>query len=441
MELRQLKYKNVHGHLSGNLSFEQGENFIVGINGCGKTTALNLVKWMLGPSLPDLCTLEHDSAELKVKHGKYLYTISSKIKKHKHVLTITTKDPQRGFKPITTPLHVNPRAARKSLLSKDVRDAYFHMSPEPHEVEAWSFLLEDLPSPVFVGLKRDIEEETLMRHPGGNILAPPSGQPALGKATELMRDAFNTARRQIVAIHDELNEKVLELSFRGVLSKRLPSMKGSVESMREKIVELKGFFDEPSTQAHISKALSSETVRDSVLKYLGELEKILSTKSKDSTVLIALNQHNFSRAEKMFELFVQHEDLCRTAQAEIDNFSQAVNSFLGDSNKKIVFDDDTGTPEFAWTTRSDGVMSLSELSSGEAQVVILLSYFAFLAKTGVPIIIDEPELSLHVKWQAEFVKAVKTLLPAKCQTVMATHSPEICGADSVNVQAVSIGVK
>ena len=81
---------------------------------------------------------------------------------------------------------------------------------------------------------------------------------------------------------------------------------------------------------------------------------------------------------------------------------------------------------------------LSELSSGESQIVVLLSYFAFHAKSGIPIVIDEPELSLHVEWQNHFVAAVKKVMPLECQTIMATHSPEICGASDVNVQAISV---
>jgi predicted ATP-dependent endonuclease of OLD family len=80
---------------------------------------------------------------------------------------------------------------------------------------------------------------------------------------------------------------------------------------------------------------------------------------------------------------------------------------------------------------------LSDLSSGEVQIVVLLAYFAFLAKKGIPIVIDEPELSLHVQWQKIFVGAVKDVMPPECQTLMATHSPEICGAENVNVQALN----
>ena len=49
MEIRSVEYKKIYGTLSGKLCFKRGENFLVGINGCGKTTVLNLIRWVLGP--------------------------------------------------------------------------------------------------------------------------------------------------------------------------------------------------------------------------------------------------------------------------------------------------------------------------------------------------------------------------------------------------------
>ena len=41
-------------------------------------------------------------------------------------------------------------------------------------------------------------------------------------------------------------------------------------------------------------------------------------------------------------------------------------------------------------------------------------------------LIDEPELSLHVAWQLQFIKDIKEIARAReIQIVIATHSPEI----------------
>ncbi len=41
-----------------------------------------------------------------------------------------------------------------------------------------------------------------------------------------------------------------------------------------------------------------------------------------------------------------------------------------------------------------------------------------------PIIVDEPELSMHVDWQRDLLGAMTTVNPY-AQVIVATHSPEI----------------
>ena len=67
-------------------------------------------------------------------------------------------------------------------------------------------------------------------------------------------------------------------------------------------------------------------------------------------------------------------------------------------------------------------IGLSLLSSGEKQLI----FIALNALTGDNhcLIIDEPELSMHVDWQKRLVATLRDLNP-RLQLIMATHSPEI----------------
>jgi len=437
MEIRRVEYKNIYGTLSGKLDFSGGENFLVGINGCGKTTILNLIRWVLGPVLPELCTLQHDLIKIDVKHGKHVYSIESRILKDKHELKVVTKDKSRDFKPIHTTLIIGPRQIRG--YREEIRSRYEHLGPEPDEVATWSFLMEELPSPVFIGLERSVEDGSAgqrVRRRRQYSRAREGATP-LATAITLMRDAFNTGRRRLVEINDELNRKVLELSFSSVVGGKLSLRVPSSKDTAKKIEQLKARFESSANNVAYSKALSAKGVRNAVVRYLDELSSLLSGKSKKDKVWVMLNQHNFDRAAKMFDLFEEHASKAQEIQLEITSFTKAVDRFIGDSGKSILFDGDTGIPHFGVRGHSEN-LELSELSSGEAQVVVLLSYFAFRAKEGMPIVIDEPELSLHVQWQKYFVSAVKEVMPEGCQTIMATHSPEICGAEDVNVQSISV---
>lgn len=67
-------------------------------------------------------------------------------------------------------------------------------------------------------------------------------------------------------------------------------------------------------------------------------------------------------------------------------------------------------------------LGLHSLSSGEKQVLRI--FVEALMAGASSIIIDEPELSLHIDWQRELIKSIQTLNP-RAQIIMATHSPEI----------------
>ena len=64
MILKRLKVVNLYGYLTREIDFEDDINILVGINGSGKTSILNLLNWLLTPSIPDLCSNYFDSAEL-----------------------------------------------------------------------------------------------------------------------------------------------------------------------------------------------------------------------------------------------------------------------------------------------------------------------------------------------------------------------------------------
>ena len=72
-------------------------------------------------------------------------------------------------------------------------------------------------------------------------------------------------------------------------------------------------------------------------------------------------------------------------------------------------------------------LNISFLSSGERQLLIILGQ-ALLQKKGenYAYIADEPELSLHIEWQEKLVSSIKRLNPDS-QIIFATHSPDIVG--------------
>ena len=68
----------------------------------------------------------------------------------------------------------------------------------------------------------------------------------------------------------------------------------------------------------------------------------------------------------------------------------------------------------------------TDLSSGEQHELVLLYELLFRTKQNALILIDEPELSLHVAWQVEFLKDLARVIKlSSFDVLLATHSPQI----------------
>lgn len=93
-------------------------------------------------------------------------------------------------------------------------------------------------------------------------------------------------------------------------------------------------------------------------------------------------------------------------------------------NKKFSFSRNEGLRVLL---KTGGVLKdLTKLSSGEQNEIFLLFKLIFEVPNKSVLLIDEPELSLHVAWQLQFIKDIKEIAKAReIQIVIATHSPEI----------------
>lgn len=86
--------------------------------------------------------------------------------------------------------------------------------------------------------------------------------------------------------------------------------------------------------------------------------------------------------------------------------------------KQIRFENST----IAALAASGKKIPLGRLSSGEKQLLRIL--VEALSAGGNPIIIDEPELSMHIDWQQVLIESIQTI-DERSQIITATHSPEI----------------
>lgn len=96
-------------------------------------------------------------------------------------------------------------------------------------------------------------------------------------------------------------------------------------------------------------------------------------------------------------------------------------------NERILFKSlELATDEFRFVADNGSEIPLSHLSSGEKQLLILYSQLLFDVEPDTLVMIDEPELSMNVVWQRNFIKDMQRIIELrKFDVLIATHSPEV----------------
>ncbi len=81
---------------------------------------------------------------------------------------------------------------------------------------------------------------------------------------------------------------------------------------------------------------------------------------------------------------------------------------------------------FRIETRQGSNVSPDSLSSGEQHELVLAYQLLFMVHPGSLVLIDEPEISLHVSWQQKFLQDLERIAQtADLDFLIATHSPQI----------------
>lgn len=109
-------------------------------------------------------------------------------------------------------------------------------------------------------------------------------------------------------------------------------------------------------------------------------------------------------------------------------FQNIINPLFARTGKTIDIDETTSEVVFRQDTK---VIRLSELSSGEKQILIIMFRLFLMEKKEHIVLMDEPEISLHIEWQQHLIDTMLKVNP-NCQFIMSTHSPSIFGKGWMN---------
>tara|TARA_R110000824_G_scaffold1686_1_gene8368 strand:+ start:398 stop:1804 length:1407 start_codon:yes stop_codon:yes gene_type:complete len=181
----------------------------------------------------------------------------------------------------------------------------------------------------------------------------------------------------------------------------------------------------------IKRAEKNLEVREDNLK--SELSKVEDKRKKLTEVGILVEQSDTIAANeakispKVFDaLQVYVEDSKRKLSTydeiypKLQIFTELIAKKLGP--KKLTISRDAG----ASLKNSKGELDLTSLSSGEKHEFIMLFKLIFDTSSESIVLIDEPEISLHVVWQLHFMADLRRIQEQNpFQSIIATHSPQV----------------
>ena len=87
----------------------------------------------------------------------------------------------------------------------------------------------------------------------------------------------------------------------------------------------------------------------------------------------------------------------------------------------LLCDDLLGEVNVTW---GEG-LSVDRLSEGEKQLILTVGLSLVLNKQNLLFLYDEPDVSLHPKWQQEFIASIRKGLDDESMAIITTHSPNI----------------
>ena len=113
-----------------------------------------------------------------------------------------------------------------------------------------------------------------------------------------------------------------------------------------------------------------------------------------------------------------HEAALRIAQGK-GRFQDMLDTLYADTGKQI----DRTSNELQFLQFGEK-LSVYKLSAGEKQLLVILLTVLLQERKPYVLLMDEPEISLHVEWQQHLIRFIREINP-NVQIILTTHSPAV----------------
>ena len=426
--IKRIEAEGVLGRFDINQEFQEGVNVLFGKNGTGKTTLLHILANLLNGDYKRFAYTEFKTIRVQLNDETNIVVSKQRAEKDSYINVNINGD-----------LVAKDLSTREILEQKEAREVLELSARNYRErIPRWLGNEENtpiLPVAYFPAFRTMIEAwtsaEYKARHP----------KEIQFLSTSFARDLFGSFVPSLnypspIEIERELSEEIDEALVK------------IARADREYFGELlPSIFQVLSTDSHASESnLSEEGGSEAILEEINSLVKKLEdyplkaaptiTKLRSSVSSFQVDEESKRIAEQVLNIYRKALREVVSVQENsfrsIETYLTSINSFLegksieislagtrlrGKASVGIKFE--AGIPKTISGIRR-------ALSSGERQIVTLIYAATHMSKQQI-VLIDEPEISLHVDWQRHLLQKMSDQLGER-QIIVCTHSPVI-GAD------------
>lgn len=361
------------------LSLDRTVNVFFGENGCGKTTLLKILQCALSLDAESMLGLPVDRAEIDI------YSLTDRR---------------------TLP-HVWDRKAAKAQRDLSLDFAIPFRESDLSEYERARFLALHSSAPEWKvhGQKKNREEP---RRSWSHSFLPTTRL----YTNDLLRRPAEARSNPEVRLNEAFAEAVNKrwLVYYNQILKEVRSIQE--EGLRAVLYHSLSI----TSEAPAGPTLNPEQAYQRVRKFLAR-QSASDASSLGSVRVFANRYGNDEALRRVVDNINNVETRIELSMAPIQRFTSTIDSLFS-RGKKL----QTNESGLAIALADGKLITPAHLSSGEKHLLLILLQSMTAEHNSV--LVDEPELSMHIDWQHSLTETIHRLNP-KCQLIVASHSPEI----------------
>ena len=397
-----------------NFELNKDINFLIGVNGSGKTTIINLIAATLNADFSTLDKVQFDRIKIdledkKTKSGERqsaFIQVDKKEKKNSPYPEIIFKIKKYENK---EPKKFNLDELEEDRLIRSSNGYIIHRGAHRgrRSNRNINIVLEELVSITWLSVHRSNATNRGHEDKGAEPAIDRKIQELQNELIKYFSQLSGKCAMETNDFQKYIFQSLLDSGTQDALYKTASSIKLNDE--KRSLQDIFSHFNlkEDDMQKKLNKCFNSFG------KSIKNADKQGMSVEDFSHLLTIVRIH--SVVQKWSELKKREEDINKPRNV----FLNLINNLL--QRKELLINEKN---ELTVKTESGKFFPLANLSSGEKQLLIILGQSLLQESKNHIYIADEPELSLHVDWQEQLVSSLKSLNP-NSQILFATHSPDI----------------